>query len=194
MFCAFVPVFLHLRREPALTWLSNWPSEQFGKLLSMARSGHIAGFSSGFRGEFLQTDPMAKISTSIIAFNQGTRSRMLLKAYCGRTKSFWRIRTASTERRISRSVWARGLCRSRSRQSASCAIAPPMRVLMNGSLASIQTSDAPPRSVTKFWRFWRMGEIRRLLRSTPEFFHGPMDKGSGWYPNNRQPQFYRNSP
>ena len=115
------------------------------------------------------------------------------RAYCGRTRSWSPIPGAPTappkspqrpgRARGANSVpWVR-----RSAQSRDCGVPHT-----TGSSVSIPTNAARPRPVTRFSRSLVLAPPHdAYLVPRRNFMMGRWIKGSGWYPNFRQPQLFR---
>src|SRR5262245_4996650 len=193
MFFALVPVFLQLRREGGAR-RSAFPA--FWKLLSMADLATSRAFRRGFEnasaGRASSNDPMAKISTSIIAFNQADKIEDAIKSVLWTDEivladSHSIDGTADIAERLGARIVQIPLTtfsELRNRAADAC------------SYEWILSLDSDERCTAAV-----RDEILALLADGPQydayyiprrnFFMGRWIKGSGWYPNYRQPQFYR---
>ena len=139
----------------------------------------------------LRAANMQKISAYILTYNEAEKIEAACRACYGPTKWWWSIRSASTAPPRSPARSAPAWCKCRSTVSAICATRrsrPAVRVdLQPGCRRALHRSGAR----RNFGVDRRLAAARRLSGAPPQLHDGPLDPGSGWYPNFRQPQLFR---
>ena len=135
---------------------------------------------------------MHRISAYILAFNEAEKIADAVSSVLWADEIVVADPAAPTARPRSRKAWELGSCRSLSMDSATCAIAPSRNAGTSGYSASILTSAARLRSATRFFRSCRPRLPHdAYLVPRRNYMMGRWIKGSGWYPNFRQPQLFR---
>ena len=137
---------------------------------------------------------MHRISAYILAYNEADKiADAVSSASCGRTRSWSSISAAAIAPLRSPAVLAPVSTRSTSAALVICAIRQSRSAAMIGFSASIWMNGARSKLVRRSCQFSHPPPMRHDAYLVPRrnFMMGRWIRGSGWYPNFRQPQLFR---